>query len=166
MGAPAASSTVALMVIKLKPLAVAQAPTCGKAQAGVAVTETLPTVTPTTPLPLPTEYPADAVNPLADAVTYVALGVAAAACDRVTVATPLELVKALGWLNDPKVASVLKVTTSPAISAPLASFKVAVTIAETLAVIEVVERAIVKVAVLVPVVPVVPVVPGMFPEEF
>lgn len=89
-----------------------------------------------------------------------------AACDRVTVATPLELVKALGWLNDPKVASVLKVTTWPAISAPLASFKVAVTIAVELAEIEVVERAIVKVAVLVPVVPVVPVVPGMVPEEF
>jgi hypothetical protein len=146
------------MVIKLKPSAVAMA--------GAAVTETLPTVTPTIPPPLPTEYPADAVNPLADAVTYVALGVAAAACNRVTVATPLELVKALAWLNDPKVASVLKVTTSPAIGAPLASFKVAVTIVG-LAVIEFDgERAIVKVAVLVPVVPVVPVVPGMFPEEF
>ena len=88
-----------------------------------------------------------------------------AACDRVTVATPLELVKALSWLNDPKVASVLKVTTWPAIGAPLAFFKVAVT-TEGMAVIEVGERAIVKVAVLVPVVPVVPVVPGMFPEEF
>jgi hypothetical protein len=160
----AASSTVAWMVIKLKPLAVAQAPTCGGGQAGVAVTETLPTVTPTTPPPLPTEYPAEAVNPLADAVTYVACGVAAAACDRVAVATPLELVKAVVGLNDPKVASVLKVTTSFAIGAPLAFFKVAFTVAETLVEIEFDgERAIVKVAVLVPVVPV---VPGMVPEEF
>lgn len=159
MGAPAASSTVALMVIKLKPSAVALA--------GVAVTETLPTVTPLTLPPLPTEYPAEAVNPWADAVTYVAFGVAVAACDRVAVATPLELVKAVVGLNDPKVASVLKVTTSFAIGAPLAFFKVAFTVAETLVEIEFDgERAIVKVAVLVPVVPVVPVVPGMVPEEF
>jgi hypothetical protein len=156
MGAAAASSTVALMVIKLKPFAVTLA--------GAAVTETLPTVTPTTPPPLPTEYPADAVNPLADAVTYVALGVAVAASDRVAVATPLELVKAVVGLNDPKVASVLKVTTSFAIGAPLAFFKVAFTVAGPLAEIEFDgERAIVKVAVLVPVVPV---VPGMVPEEF
>lgn len=164
MGAAAASSTVALMVIKLKPLAVALA--------GVAVTETLPTVTPPPPPPPPTEYPADAVDPWADAVTYVAPGSALEACDRVTVATPRMVppvpspVKALVGLNDPKFASVLKVTTWPATGAPLAFFKVAVTVAVELAEIECVERAIVKVAVLVPVVPVVPVVPGIVPEEF
>lgn len=137
------------MVTKLNPSAVVLT--------GVAVTETLPTMAPPPPPPPLTEYPADAVNPLADAVMYVAFGVAVVAGERVMVATPLVSVKALAWLNVPKVVSVLKDTTSFAIGAPLASFKVAVTVAGVAVVIELVVRAITKVAVPV----VVPGVPGV-----
>lgn len=74
------------------------------------------------------------------------------ATDRVVVATPLTVSAVVGF-SCPYVEFVLKAITAPVMPAPAASCKVAVTVAETPAEIELVERAMVKVGAAAPPLP-------------